>query len=103
MQEYRRTIPDGRDYHRVHLGELDEVNTGGSYAFPTLPAATRFAVKHEQIAAARGVDRVVLIIYPGGELVTDSRGRYWDGQQWRQVAAAEHNTTTRKETKPDEA
>jgi hypothetical protein len=92
MQEYRRTIPDGRDYHRVHLGELDEVNSGGSYAFPTLTAATRFAVNHEQIAAARGVDRVVLIIYPGDDgLVTDPRGWYWDGQQWRQADPTEHN------------
>lgn len=89
MQEYRRTIPDGgRDYHRVHLGEL---NDGGSYAFPSLRAATRFAVNHEQIAAARGIDRVVLIVHPVGGLVTDPRGRYWDGEQWRQADPAEHN------------
>jgi hypothetical protein len=90
MQEYRKTVTtDGRDYHRVHLGELDELNDGGSYAFPTLTAAARFAVSHEQAAAARGVDRVVLIVYPGGLLVTDPRGRYWDGEQWRQ--ADEHS------------
>lgn len=90
MEEYRKTIAEDRDYHRVHLGELDELNDGGSYAFPSLSAATLFAVNHEQAAAARGVDRTVLIVYPGGGLVTDPRGRYWDGEQWRQ-AAAEHN------------
>jgi hypothetical protein len=35
---------------------------------------------------------VVLIIYPGDDgLVTDPRGWYWDGEQWRQADPTEHN------------
>ena len=80
--QYRRTVPAvAADYPQVHLGELNELNTGGDYTFPTLAAAARFAQNHEKIAAVRGVTRIAMIVHPDG-LVTDSHGRHWDGQQW---------------------
>jgi len=77
MQEYRKTVTvdDDREYYQVYLGRLDALNAAGTYAFPAMPAAQRFADRHHQAAAARGIARDVLI--------TNTAGQWWDGQQWR--------------------
>jgi hypothetical protein len=53
------------------MGRLDELNGPGSYQFPTLAAATRFAQTHKAKAPQRRIE----IHFPDG--------RVWDGKQWR--------------------
>lgn len=69
--EYRKTIPldTSTDYWFVEMGELNFLNGGSNYPFPTLEAAERFAINHKRIALQQyGVDRDIAIRYPDGTI-----------------------------------
>lgn len=63
-------VVDRDHYHYVSMGRLDFVNGPARYGFPTLEAATRFAIAHKQ----RDPHRDITIDYPDG--------RRWDGKRW---------------------
>lgn len=74
--EYRKRIEIDRDkdYVFVDMGELNFLNGGSSYPFPTEEAARKFAVTHKRIAKQTyGVDREVSLRFPDGRIedVTD--------------------------------
>ena len=71
MVEYRRRIEIDRDkdYIFVEMGELNFLNGGSSYPFPTEQAARLFAVNHKRIARQTyGVDRDIQLRFPDGRL-----------------------------------
>ncbi|APD17413.1 hypothetical protein PBI_ACHEBE_65 [Mycobacterium phage Achebe] len=71
-QSYRRSIniEAGNEYWFVDMGRRDPINGPGSYPFPDVDAATRFARSHK----ARDPEREVVIRYPDG--------RRWNGKEW---------------------
>ncbi|AHJ88724.1 hypothetical protein PBI_RHYNO_66 [Mycobacterium phage RhynO] len=70
--EYRKSITHSTetDYWHVDMGPRDHLNGPGSYPFPTVEAATRFAQSHK----ARDPHRDIVIRYPDG--------RCWNGKEW---------------------
>ena len=69
--EYRKRIEVNHetDYWWVEMGELNRLNGGASYPFPTVEAARKFAESHKNIAKAiHGVDREVQVRHPSGEI-----------------------------------
>ena len=71
MVEYRRRIEveSKSDYWWVEMGELNFLNGGCSYPFPTVEAAHRFAQTQKNIAKRiHGVDRDVKVRHPNGEV-----------------------------------
>jgi len=73
MVEYRKRIELDRDksYWFVDMGELNFLNGGCSYPFPTLEAAVRFAESHKAIAyQIHGKDREISVRHPDGTVET---------------------------------
>lgn len=69
MVEYRKKIELDRDkdYWFVEMGQLNFLNGGSSYPFPSLSAARKFAEDQKHIAkAVHGIDREVRLLHPDG-------------------------------------
>lgn len=92
-------------YYTVHMGRLDRLNPGGSYAFPTAAAAELFARNHKRLAREHArseptaePDRLIMVEAPDGtktdvpyihgaiikiDFATHIRVAYCDQCQWR--------------------
>lgn len=67
--EYRKKVKldPNTEYYFVEMGELNRLNGGASYPFPSLEAAERFAESHKIIAKQNyGIDRDIVIRFPDG-------------------------------------